>query len=1383
MKPYLIKLPPFFSLLFCLLNLNITAQPYVTGDFCTSALSLDNIPDNMINQYDFQQNSTDAWMSFTAVSSTAEFTIDYNVQAPATIQNISVYTGSCSNPIPVNADIIQTNSGYTIKTDTLIPDSTYWLHIQRIVNINNDCRYCPIPVESFNMRITRGCDYCVGISNTSSTSSGLPSQTYYFNDYCAPGTNISMTDPLDYYIPSITTTMDCPTFCLEECNPLTPLDDIFTGLTTSDIISIVNSSGITIYTIDDVLTDGYCFTFPSPDTYTASVYEGLILLFTTEFVILPSSSSLPSASDLNGNNYDCYDDLYTDILSVTGAFSDANIQIGMIPYAPGDLMDLGDYLSLYNGALCPGTYDIVISGHDHCGNFSSDIGQITIIPQTVTFSYTQNCNEINFIPSYGCESAIANIDWNFGDMTSDNALYPAPHLYPAPGNYDVYLNYITECAESGQSTQTITIPAPEISIDYTNICENFQFSTTISCQNMISQIDWNFGDGNTISFIGGVDVLDATVSNTYPSPGNYTVIFTYYYLDGTSASITQNITVPDLIIPIIHGPSTSCSTGCLEYTIGPSVFGSTATITPAGAATVSQTSSNTYCVTVTDYTETLTLTIPYTDINGCMGVASYTIDSCCGEAPVPATQNDVVCLNETITYSLPTGTVISNIYIFTLMWNTTISNTTSNTFDVTFLSTGGGSIVVEYTYNDGLCEGVITFNIDVMPTPVLTFDPVYPVCITDEAFPLGATPTGGTYTCATCPSGTLYNISAGTTVFDPNASGTGVFPVTYTFIDPFCGTSYSITQDIIVNNGNWNITTNASTQQDEGYDIITDAEGNIYIVGTFQQSVTFPSAISVTIPNLPLTTSQGAAYVVKYSECGELVWINFDSDDNIGFSKGTAITMDENKGFVFISGIGMGDVTFQSIPASQGVASTPGATFSMTGSSMYIAKFDMTTGEYIDFFTNNFPASTTDHQVTGLDIHSIPGTSKLFYTGSYNTPASAKHSAFVGRIDRTVTAYTPIWDRLSSIQSDAVSLDIAFNRNENRVYITGEFNRIISFNPGPFTTNYNAISDAFFAAFNANTGVENMLRAGGTAPGESGTGTGVDVDVSGKTYLTGHFSSDVLNLYNYNPADFISGLPGVQRGFVLKISGAVHLWNKEIKNDANVMPTGIFVNPSSAPSFSKVFITGAFDNNNITIPALAGSDGFFLSTSGLPKSFTYCMSQGTGAYQWFNTSIDFTAGSVHNPARITASVSHAYTTGFYSGEYNYNPTAISATPPASGPLFSGPNHNTFIVRNDIFNGEYRSEEETTEEQSFESESGEITIYPNPNNGLFTINLNKVQVENSNIEITDINGKVIYSENNNTEKTKTIDLSHLSPGMYFVKVSDEVSNYYKKIIKQ
>ena len=59
---------------------------------------------------------------------------------------------------------------------------------------------------------------------------------------------------------------------------------------------------------------------------------------------------------------------------------------------------------------------------------------------------------------------------------------------------------------------------------------------------------------------------------------------------------------------------------------------------------------------------------------------------------------------------------------------------------------------------------------------------------------------------------------------------------------------------------------------------------------------------------------------------------------------------------------------------------------------------------------------------------------------------------------------------------------------------------------------------------------------------------------------------------------------------------------------------------------------------------------------------------------------------------------------------------------------------------------------------------QTTIYPNPGNGLFTI------TANSPLSIKDCTGRLVYEsfiQNENEKITKTIDLSHLTSGVYFV----------------
>ena len=75
----------------------------------------------------------------------------------------------------------------------------------------------------------------------------------------------------------------------------------------------------------------------------------------------------------------------------------------------------------------------------------------------------------------------------------------------------------------------------------------------------------------------------------------------------------------------------------------------------------------------------------------------------------------------------------------------------------------------------------------------------------------------------------------------------------------------------------------------------------------------------------------------------------------------------------------------------------------------------------------------------------------------------------------------------------------------------------------------------------------------------------------------------------------------------------------------------------------------------------------------------------------------------------------------------------------------------------------------------------VAIYPNPNNGTFTINLNK-EYKNIQMEITDVIGQVIYSSALKETAQTTMQLS-VKSGIYFVEVKTEAGIMRKKLVKE
>ncbi|MEO6348248.1 MAG: T9SS type A sorting domain-containing protein [Aquaticitalea sp.] len=79
--------------------------------------------------------------------------------------------------------------------------------------------------------------------------------------------------------------------------------------------------------------------------------------------------------------------------------------------------------------------------------------------------------------------------------------------------------------------------------------------------------------------------------------------------------------------------------------------------------------------------------------------------------------------------------------------------------------------------------------------------------------------------------------------------------------------------------------------------------------------------------------------------------------------------------------------------------------------------------------------------------------------------------------------------------------------------------------------------------------------------------------------------------------------------------------------------------------------------------------------------------------------------------------------------------------------------------------------------------GNFSIFPNPNNGQFTISMNSPLSEKLMVKVFDIRGRKIYDGQfeNATNFIQTINLNNVQSGMYLVKLSDGKSQATKRVI--
>jgi hypothetical protein len=80
-------------------------------------------------------------------------------------------------------------------------------------------------------------------------------------------------------------------------------------------------------------------------------------------------------------------------------------------------------------------------------------------------------------------------------------------------------------------------------------------------------------------------------------------------------------------------------------------------------------------------------------------------------------------------------------------------------------------------------------------------------------------------------------------------------------------------------------------------------------------------------------------------------------------------------------------------------------------------------------------------------------------------------------------------------------------------------------------------------------------------------------------------------------------------------------------------------------------------------------------------------------------------------------------------------------------------------------------------------ANELSIYPNPTNGIVNINLLPIINDNPKVYLVDVLGKTIDAVENNLETTVSFDLADYNKGTYFIKIETDKENFNYPVIYQ
>jgi hypothetical protein len=594
---------------------------------------------------------------------------------------------------------------------------------------------------------------------------------------------------------------------------------------------------------------------------------------------------------------------------------------------------------------------------------------------------------------------------------------------------------------------------------------------------------------------------------------------------------------------------------------------------------------------------------------------------------------------------------------------------------------------------------------------------------------------------------------------------------------------------------------------DVGNSITTDASGNVYTTGKFQSTVDFDAG-----PGTTNLTSAGFddVFVTKHGPSGNLLWaVNMGGGSN---ESGNAITVDAS-GNIYITGVfyGVGDYD-----PGAGVVNLNAATetvfivkLNSTGTLAWARQ--LTSVSAVSNYSNSIAVDASGNVYTAgayegtVDFDPGPGSDNFISQGGTD--------AFVSKLD---SAGTHVWARMFQGTSSEVNLGLDVDAAGNLV-LTGRFSGTTDFDPNISTLNLtsNGSTDIFISKLDASGGIIWAKQIGGSS---YDCGNALVTDGTNNIYATGYYVETV----DFDPGAGVSNLTGAMgagQTFALKLDASGNfLWAKTALNTI----AGSEGKTIAFDASGIVYIAGYYQNDADVNPGAGVTN---LPVEGSDESFITAIDV-MGYFMW---ATHFNCGSSDIIYGIaTGSGGAIYTTGYYFGTADFDPTGqvasrtsngqqdafihrlgdclvvtevtstgttLMATAAvtgyqwidcANGQPIVGATDQTFTPGSP---GSYQalistgSCSDTTPcvviTRVTEHEVEVFTAYPNPTTGILTIQLNTSN--DALIEVFNATGQLLLSERA-LNNVVTIEFPQ-ETGIYLVRVTIEGATSTQKVIKE
>lgn len=536
-----------------------------------------------------------------------------------------------------------------------------------------------------------------------------------------------------------------------------------------------------------------------------------------------------------------------------------------------------------------------------------------------------------------------------------------------------------------------------------------------------------------------------------------------------------------------------------------------------------------------------------------------------------------------------------------------------------------------------------------------------------------------------------------------------------------------------------------ANSSEEGQAIAVDAVGNVYTTGYFNGTVDFDPGAGVA----NLVSSGSDVFVSKLDAAGNFVWAK--KLGGTGGEYGVSIAVD-GSGNVLTTGSFDGTVDFDPNAGTFTLSATAAS------NDIFISKLDAA-GNFVwaksmgsfnaDISTSIATDATGNVYTTGyfkgaVDFDPGAGTFSLTETGGGG-------DIFISKLDASGNF---VWAKrigTSSFSTD-YGYGIAVDASGN-VLTTGVFFGTCDFDPGTGTFNLSLPgggNNIFVSKLDA---AGNFVWAKAMGGGGLCEGKAITTDATGNVYTTGYFTG--ISDFDPGVGTYTVGSNGTQDVFVSKLDATGNfVWANGIGGTSNDNGTSISVSP-----LGNVYTTGFYRGTGDFDP---GISTYSLTSAGFDDIFISAIN-ASGNFMWAASIGGTSAGADAGKGIAVDASDNVHVTGSFFLTADFDP---------SGSVF---NLVAAASSSDAFVLKLGSTASTISETNFTST---IIAYPNPNNGVFTLQTDF----NNNYDITIYNsiGQLI-NHSVSTKGDNEIDLSGFAKEIYSVVVKAKDNSKTIKII--